>query len=451
MSWDFSTEPEFEEQLSWMREFVREEVAPLELLWPHHHHRVPPPWLKAVIDPLKAEVKRRKLWACHLSPELGGQGYGQVKLSLMNEILAPYQWGPTIFGVQGPDTGNAEILAHYGTEEQKARYLKPLLAGELFSAFSMTEPHAGADPTLFTCRAERDGDEWVITGEKFFTSNAHHAAFYIVMAVSNPDVSPYKGMSMFLVARSTPGINILRSTRYMGEPEDSTDHPHIRYEGVRVPAENMLGDEGEAFVIAQTRLSGGRIHHAMRAVGQAQFAFDMMCERALSRRTGDGLIADKQMVQEKIAESYAEIEMFRMFILRTAWKIDRTPSGQGYTHEIRRDIAIAKMMSAKVMRNVIERAVHIHGALGTSNETPLASLWQIVPGYGIWDGPTEAHVATASRQILKDHRPSPGLWPTQWLPARLEQAKLKYAGAIAERAAWEAEHTADEVSLAGVL
>jgi acyl-CoA dehydrogenase len=447
MSWDFSTDPEFEQQLAWMRTFVGEEIAPLEVLWPHYHHRVPPPWLKAVIDPLKQQVKVRKLWACHLGPELGGEGFGQVKLSLMNEILAPYQWGPTIFGVQGPDTGNAEIIAHYGTEQQKRRYLAPLLAGELFSAFSMTEPQAGADPTLFTCRAERDGDEWVITGDKFFTSNAEQAAFYIVMAVSNPEVSPYKGMSMFLVPSDTPGINVVRATRYMGEPEESMDHPHIRYEGVRVPAENMLGEEGDAFVIAQTRLSGGRIHHAMRAVGQAQFAFDMMCERALSRRSGTGLIADKQLVQEAIAESYAEIETFRLFILRTAWKIDQ---GHGYTYEVRRDIAIAKMMSAKVMRNVVERSVHIHGALGTSNETPLGVLWQLVPGYGIWDGPTESHITTATRQILKEHRPASGLWPSQWLPGRVEEATKRYAGALADQAAWQAEQDAHQMSPAGV-
>lgn len=437
MAWDFSTEPEFEAQLAWMRTFVKDEVAPLDLVFPHYDHRVPPPWLKKVIDPLKAQVKERGLWACHLGADLGGKGFGQLKLSLMNEILAPYQWGPTIFGVQGPDTGNAEIIAHYGTPEQKERYLEPLLAGEIFSAFSMTEPQAGADPTLFECRAERDGDTWVITGDKFFTSNADKASFLIVMAVTNPEVSRYKGMSMFLVPRDSEGINILRSTRYMGEPEDGMDHPHIRYDGVRVPLDGMLGNEGDAFVIAQTRLSGGRIHHAMRAVGQAQFAFDMMCERVLSRRSGTGLIAEKQMVQDAIAEAYGEIEQFRLFILRTAWKIDQ---GHGYTGEIRRDIAIAKVLSFKVMRSVIDKAVHIHGALGTSNETPLGQLWQLVPGYGIWDGPTESHVTTAARQILKDHVPSPGLWPSQWIPARLDAAREKHATALAERAEWEASH-----------
>src|SRR5438477_3830448 len=244
MAWDFSTDEAFEADLDWMRTFVKEEVAPLDLVFPHYDHRVPPPWLKKVIDPLKAEVKERGLWACHLGPELGGRGYGQVKLSLMNEILAPYAWGPTIFGVQGPDTGNAEILAHYGTAEQKERYLQPLLAGELFSAFSMTEPQAGADPTLFQCRAERDRDAWVINGDKFFTSNAHHAAFFIVMAVTNRDVSPYKGMSMFLVPRDTAGIEFVRMTRFMGEGPDGMDHPHIRYNNVRVGADGLLGDDG---------------------------------------------------------------------------------------------------------------------------------------------------------------------------------------------------------------
>ena len=444
MAWEFFTEPEFEDHLAWMRGFVKEEVAPLDLVFPHMDHRVPPPWLKMVIDPLKAEVKQRGLWACHLGPDLGGKGFGQVKLSLMNEILAPYQWGPTIFGVQGPDTGNAEIIAHYGTDAQKETYLKPLLEGEIFSAFSMTEPQGGADPTLFQCRAERDADTWVLTGEKFFTSNAEHAAFLIVMAVTNPDVSPYKGMSMFLVPKDSPGINILRPTRYMGESEDGMDHPHIRYEGVRVPLDSMLGPEGEAFTVAQTRLSGGRIHHAMRAVGQAQYAFDMMCERALSRRSGDQVVAAKQLVQEAVALAYAEIEQFRLFVLRTAWKIDQ---GHGYSREVRKEIAIAKVLSFRVMRSVLDKAVHIHGALGTTDEMPLARLWQLVPGYGIWDGPTESHISSAARLILKDHVPAPGLWPTEWIPARREAAEKKYAEALTERA--KAARAAAEVSPGG--
>jgi acyl-CoA dehydrogenase len=429
--WDFSTEPEFEEQLEWMRTFVVEEVAPLDLLWPHHHHRVPPPWLKKVVDPLKDEVRRRGLWACHLSPELGGQGFGQVKLSLMNEILAPYEWGPTIFGVQGPDTGNAEILAHYGTAEQKERYLRPLLAGELFSAFSMTEPQGGSDPTGFRCRATRDGDDWVLNGEKFFTSNSSEAAFLIVMAVTDPDAPPHRRMSMLLVPRETPGIITVRPTRFMGEPEDAIDHALIRYDDVRVPDENMLGGPGQGFEVAQTRLSGGRIHHAMRAVGQARHAFEMACERVLSRSARGGPLADQQLVQQAIADSYAQIEQFRLFILRTAWRIDQ---GQGYTREIRRDIAVTKVLSARVVHDVVERAMHLHGALGVSDEMPFGELWAKAAAYGIWDGPTEVHTTTAARLVLRDHQPAPGDYPTQWLPARVEAARERYADALAEQA-----------------
>src|SRR5919197_1927472 len=172
MAWDFETEPEFQKKLDWADAFVRDDVEPLDLLWPHEQFVPLDPSRRKVVDPLKEEVRRRGLWATHLGPELGGQGYGQLKLALLNEILGRSQWAQIVFGCQAPDTGNAEIIAHYGTEEQKARYLQPLLDGEMFSCFSMPEPHAGADPTLFTCRAERDGGEWVISGEKLFSSNA---------------------------------------------------------------------------------------------------------------------------------------------------------------------------------------------------------------------------------------------------------------------------------------
>ncbi|MEU1370880.1 acyl-CoA dehydrogenase family protein [Streptomyces sp. NPDC005803] len=429
--WDFSTEPEFEKELQWMREFVLEEVGPLDLLWPHFDHRVPPTWLKKVIDPLKRQVKNRGLWACHLGPELGGRGFGQVKLSLMNEIISPFQWGPTIFGVQGPDTGNAEIIAHYGTPEQRERYLQPLLDGELFSAFSMTEPQGGADPLAFRCAAERDGDGWVINGEKFFTSNSEHAAFLIVMAVTDADADPHRRMSMFLVPRDTPGIVTARRTRYMGEPEDAMDHALVRYENVRVADEGLLGEPGQGFEIAQTRLSGGRIHHAMRAVGQAKYAFDMACERVLSRSTRGRPLADQQLVQLAIADSYAQIEQFRLFVLRTAWRIDQ---GRGYSKDVRRDIAVAKVLSARVAHDVTERAMHLHGALGLSNEMPFGGMWQLAPGYGVWDGPTESHVTSAARLILRDHKPAPGDLPTEWLPARVEAARAKHADALAEQA-----------------
>ncbi|MGH9029302.1 MAG: acyl-CoA dehydrogenase family protein, partial [Acidimicrobiales bacterium] len=217
MAWDFSTDPEFQEKLDWMDEFVRDEVEPLDLLWGGRAFHPLDDRLRKIVDPLKSEVRRRGLWACHLGPELGGAGYGQVKLSLMNEILGRSSWAPVIFGTQAPDTGNAEIIAHYGTEEQKQRYLKPLLDGEIFSSYSMTEPQGGSDPTRFVTRAWRDGDEWVIDGWKFFSSNARTSSFLIVMAVTNPDVSAYKGMSMFLVPTDTPGVNIVRNIGLMGE------------------------------------------------------------------------------------------------------------------------------------------------------------------------------------------------------------------------------------------
>src|SRR5271167_136830 len=294
MAWDFETDPEYQEKLDWVDTFVREEVAPLDLVFPHLQFVPLDRRRRAVIEPLKEEVRRKGLWATHLGPDLGGQGHGQLKLALLNEILGRSSWAPIVFGCQAPDTGNAEIIAHYGTDDQKARYLQPLLSGECFSSYSMTEPHAGADPTMFKTRAVKDGNEWVINGWKYFSSNAKTSSFLIVMAVTNPDVSPYKGMSMFLVPTDTPGVNIERNVGLYGEPLNEGFHALIHYEDVRVPEESLLGGEGQAFAVAQTRLGGGRIHHAMRTIGMAQKALDMMCERALSRQTADGVLAEKQ-------------------------------------------------------------------------------------------------------------------------------------------------------------
>ena len=423
MSWDFETETEFQQKLDWMDTFVREEVEPLDLVWGGRAYHTPDDGLRKVIDPLKQQVRGRELWACHLGPELGGKGYGQVKLALMNEILGRSLWAPIIFGTQAPDTGNAEILAHYGTEGQKQQYLQPLLDGELFSCYSMTEPHAGSDPKMFTTRAVKDGDEWVINGWKFFSSNAKTAAFLIVMAVTNPDVSPYKGMSMFIVSTDTPGVNIVRNIGLAGEPIGDGMHALIHYEDVRVPEENLLGGEGQAFVIAQTRLGGGRIHHAMRTVAVCQQALDMMCERALSRETQGSLLAEKQFVQGYIADSYAELTQFRLFVLYAAWEIDRY---QDYKR-VRKDIAAIKALTPKVQHDIVFRAMHVHGALGVSNEMPLARMWFSVPVMATVDGPTEVHQITVAREVLKGYQPAPDLWPTQHLPAKIAAARTKYA------------------------
>jgi acyl-CoA dehydrogenase len=423
MAWDFQTEPDFQEKLDWAGQFVREEVEPLDHVWPGLEFTPLDETRRKVVDPLKQEVRRHDLWATHLGPELGGQGYGQLNLALLNEILGRSSWAPIVFGCQAPDTGNAEIIAHYGTPEQKERYLQPLLDGEMFSCYSMTEPHAGADPTMFTTRAVKDGDEWVIDGWKFFSSNAKTASFLIVMAVTNPDVSPYKGMSMFLVPTDTPGIDIVRNVGLAGEPEDEGAHALIHYDGVRVLEEALLGGEGQAFAIAQTRLGGGRIHHAMRTIGLAQKALDMMCERALSRETQGSILADKQFVQGYIADSYAQLTQFRLFVLYTAWSIDK----HNDYRKVRKDIATAKVVMPTVLHDIAWRAMQVHGALGVSNEMPFLRMVMGAGVMGIADGPTEVHKVTVARQVLRDYQASDDLWPSQHLPKLREAARAKLA------------------------
>ena len=423
MAWDFRTDPEYQEKLDWVDTFVREEVEPLDLVFPDLQFVPLDETRRKVIDPLKDEVRRQGLWATHLGPELGGQGYGQLKLALLNEILGRSQWASIVFGCQAPDTGNAEIIAHYGTEAQKEQYLRPLLDGECFSCYSMTEPQAGADPRMFTTRAVKDGDEWVINGWKFFSSNAKTASFLIVMAVTDPDVSVYQGMSMFLVPTDTPGVNIVRNVGLAGEPLDEGFHALIHYDDVRVPAEALLGGEGQAFAIAQTRLGGGRIHHAMRTIGLAKKALDMMCERALSRETAGSLLGDKQFVQGYIADSYAQLVQFRLFVLYTAWEIDEYNDYQ----KVRKDIATAKVVMPTVLHDIAWRAMQVHGALGTSNEMPFFGLIHGAAVMGLADGPTEVHKVTIARQLLRDYKASDDLWPTEHLPKKLEAAKAKYA------------------------
>ena len=426
MAWDFETDPGFQEQLDWTRELVVERVEPLDLLYGGRAYHPLDDELRPIVDPLKQQVRDRGLWACHLGPELGGHGYGQVKLALMNEILGTSSWAPIVFGTQAPDTGNAEIIAHYGTPEQKDRYLQPLLEGEVFSCYSMTEPHAGSDPTMFTTRARRDGEEWVIDGWKYFSSNARTSSFLIVMAVTNTEVSPYKGMSMFLVPTDTPGVLIERNIGLMGEQPGEGMHALIHYDNVRVPADGLLGGEGQAFAIAQTRLGGGRVHHAMRAVATCQKALDMMCERVLSRETQGSLLAQKEFMQGDIADSYAELAQFRLLVLFTAWEIDRY---QDY-RRTRKNIAAIKALTPKVIHDVVLRSMHAHGALGMSNEMPFGGMWMQAPVMGVVDGPTEVHKITVAREVLKGYQPSPGAWPTQHLPAKREAARAKLAAQL---------------------
>ena len=422
MPWDFKTDPDYQAQLDWVDEFVREKVEPLDYVLGNPYDKSDEKAM-AVVRPLQQEVKDRSLWAAHLGPELGGQGYGQLKLGLLNELLGRSRWAPSVFGCQAPDSGNAEILAHYGTEEQKAKYLQPLLDGQISSCYSMTEPHAGADPTLFKTLAQRDGDEWVINGEKWFSSNARFASFYIVMAVTNPEVSAYQGMGMFIVPAETPGVEIVRNVGVGGEPEDHGSHGYVRYTNVRVPADHLLGGEGQAFVIAQTRLGGGRIHHAMRTVAQVRKAFDMMCERALSRQTRNGPLASLGVVQEQIADSWIEIEQFRLLVLRTAWLIDETKDYR----KVRKDIAAVKVAMTKVYHDVVQRAMHLHGALGVSNEMPFWHMLLAAEVMGLADGPTEVHKVTIARQVLKQYSPVDTLFPSGHVPTKKEEARRKLA------------------------
>ena len=421
---DFRIEPELQAKLDWMATFVRDECEPMDMLFPGHGapYDVDDAAARAHLKPLQEKVKAQGLWACHLGAELGGPGYGQLTLALMNEVLGRSNWAPTVFGTAAPDTGNSEILAMFGTDEQKAKYLKPLMDGEIVSTFSMTEPQAGADPKEFTCRAWREGDEWVIDGEKWFSSNARFAAFLIVMVVTNPENPPHGRMSMLIVPTDTPGVEFIRHSQTMGDSKGADDgtHAYIRYNKVRVPLDAMLGGSGEGFKLAQARLGGGRVHHAMRTVGKCQRAIDMMLERAVSRRTQGKQLSEHQLVQGAIADSIIELEQFRLLVLKTAWIIDNDPHGAARTH-----IAMCKVQMAKVYHDIVQRAIQLHGSLGMTLELPLADMWMGLPAMALADGPTEVHKVQVAKAYLKNATPAPGLFPSEHIPTRLEAIRAR--------------------------
>src|SRR5580700_3226548 len=409
MAWDFSTEPEFEEKLEWMRGFVREEVFPLETLELTYDQ------VRVVIRPLQEQVKEQGLWAAHLPPDLGGMGFGQVKLGLMHEILGQSPLAPVVFGNNAPDSGNAELLAvgieATGDEEMRRKWLQPLLDGDLRSAFSMTEPGtAGSDPTLLRTRAARDGEEWVINGHKWFTSNGSVADFLIVMAVTNPDVHPYSGSSMIIVPVSTPGVDVVRDVATMEDPETPFgrfgNHAEIRYVDVRVPVGNLIGREGSGFVLAQKRLGPGRIHHCMRWLGQSRRAFDMLCERAVSRYAHGSTLA--------------EMAAARLMTLQAAWKMDQEGAGAA-----RVEIAMIKYFGAKVLYDVIDRSIQVHGSLGFSCDLPLEHMYRAARAARIYDGPDEVHRQTVARQVLKGYTPHEV--PSEHIPTRRAEAQRRFA------------------------
>jgi len=427
MSWDFSTDPQWAQQLEWVEDFVRAECEPIDLIVKESHD-LNDPVRQALIPPLQEIVKQRGLWATHLGPHQGGPGYGQVKLALLNEILGRSECAPIVFGSQAPDSGNSEILAHYGTPVLKARYLEPLLDNRIVSCFSMTEPQGGADPKVFTTTAVADGEHWIINGEKWFSSFASMASFIIVMAMTDPDAPPYQRYSMFVVPGDTPGINVLRNVGLGYQPLGGGGREgYVRYENVRVPADHMLGPRGGAFVVAQTRLGGGRIHHAMRTVGLVRRIFDMICERAVSRFTQGEVLANKQLVQEMVADSWMEIEAFRLLTLQTAWKIDQFNDYKA----VRADISAVKAMMQKVLHDVSARALQLHGSLGTTHEMPFVQYLVESFVLGLADGPTEVHKVTLARLLLKNHAASPDLFPSEHLLRLRQAAEAKFADKLA--------------------
>jgi acyl-CoA dehydrogenase len=424
MAWDFSTEPEFQEQLDWMREFVREEVWPIESVF----DELGQDGFVRAIAPLQEQVKERGLWAAHLPPDLGGQGFGQVKLGLMHEILGSTPFAPSVFGNQAPDSGNSEVLAMAGTEDQKDQYLHPLLAGDLRSAFSMTEPEtAGSDPTLLATTAVLEGDEWVINGHKWFSTNGSVADFLIVMAVTDPEAHKYQRASMLLVPSNTPGVTFVRDVPTMEHPTSHHygrigGHAEILYEDVRVPKDALLGARGAGFLIAQQRLGPGRIHHCMRWLGVSRRAFDMLCERALTRYVHGSLLSEKQTVQNWIADSAAQMQAARLMTLHAAWKMDREGASAA-----RQDIALIKFFGAGVLHDVVDRAVQIHGSLGYSTDLPLEAMYRFARAARLYDGPDEVHRQSVARQILRGYEaPADGV-PSEHVPTRQEAARARFA------------------------
>jgi acyl-CoA dehydrogenase len=417
---DFSVEPEFQEKLDWIKELLREEIFPLEVLDLNHAQ------LLELIAPLRKQVVEQKLWAPHLDPELGGQGYGQVKLGLIHELLGQSRLAPLVFGAQAPDSGNSEILALNATDEQKEKWLYPLLDGEILSAYAMTEPGAGADPTMLSSRAVLEGDEWVINADKWFITNASIADFFIIMLVTDPDAAPHARASQIIVPADTPGLEVVRE---LGTLEDASprwglwdNHAVLELRDVRVPVTNMLGERGAGFAAAQQRLGPGRLHHAMRWIGQAKRAFDMLCERSLYREAHGTLLSEKQTVQNWIADSAVEIEGARLMTLKAAWIMDTKDS-----RAARREISMIKFWGAKILHDVIDRALQIHGSLGYSSDMPLEEMYRYARAARIYDGPDEVHRQTVARQILRDYSaPEDGI-PTEHIPTRRAKSELRFA------------------------
>ncbi|HEX8145309.1 MAG TPA: acyl-CoA dehydrogenase family protein [Pyrinomonadaceae bacterium] len=386
---DFSISPEMEETRGRVRAFMDEYV------YAHESLVVEDEGLPLELErELQGKVKAQGLWAPNLPRELGGMGIGVMGQAFLNEIIGRSVIAPRLFGSDAPDAGNAELLHLAATPAQKERYLRPLAAGDVRSCFAMTEPEvSGSDPTMLRTRAVRDKDEWVINGHKWFISGAIGSTFSIVMAVTDPSADPHHRASMILVPTDTPGFRILRAVPVMGGGSVG-GHCEIMFEDCRVPAENLLGEAGQGFALAQARLGPGRIQHCMRWLGAAQRSFELMCQRALARRSFGEPLADKQTVQNWIADSAAEINAARLMTLHAAWKMDRG-------EDARVEISLIKFYGARVLHDVIDRAIQVHGALGYSRDTPLEMFYRNARAARIYDGPDEVHRMVVARRILQ--------------------------------------------------
>lgn len=387
--YDFKPTPE--------QEAVVEKVRALmaELVYPNEgrvdaHHGLPP----EILRPLQERVKQEGLWAPHMPKEAGGLGMGYVTLGLINEVLGRSPIAPRIFNCAAPDAGNMELLWVAATPEQRRRYYEPLVRGDVRSCFAMTEPEvSGSDPTTLRCRAELDGGEWVINGHKWFATGAIGAAFAIVMAVTDPDAPPYQRASMILVPTGTPGYEIVRAVPVMGDTYPG-GHCELRFTNCRVPAENLLGKRGEGFKLAQVRLGPGRITHCMRWLGLATRSFELMLDWVQRRETQGKKLAEFQTIQNWIADSWAELQAARLLTLHAAWKMD-----QG--DEARTEISLIKFWGARVLLDVLDRAIQAHGALGFSADLPLEGFYREARAARILDGPDEVHRVVVARRVLR--------------------------------------------------
>jgi alkylation response protein AidB-like acyl-CoA dehydrogenase len=395
---DFAVPENTQRMIHVIRDFIRQEVYPLERDFLNASFRD----LLPVLQVKRDQVKAMGLWAPHIPEAYGGQGLSLVEFAHIGEELGRSPLGHYLFNCQAPDVGNMEILLKHGTDEQKDKYLKPLVRGEIRSCFSMTEPaYPGSNPVWMGTTAVKEGGDYVINGDKWFSSGADGAAFTIVMAITDPKAeSPYLKASMIIVPTGTPGFRLVRNTSVMGGPgSDYASHGEVLFDQCRVPQTHLLGVEGTGFVIAQERLGPGRIHHCMRWIGICERAFDLMCEWAARRRVSpDKMLGRQQIVQAWIAESRAEINAARLMVLQTAWKIDR--EGQSAARD---DISLIKFYVAGVLQRVLDRAIQVHGAMGMTDNLPLAFWYRHERAARIYDGPDEVHKLSVARHILRQY------------------------------------------------